>query len=150
MRKIFLTAMFTGMVGFANAQWTFKKVDNGFDDAYKIAYTNTNNLGFLKLEKLNDGVALYIKGAYFCGENANVDISFWANNECQRYTITCNISSDNTIVWLIEDLGYDKAFLAHFMNSSKVRLRVNTESCDSEIYEFPMGNSARAYQFLKN
>jgi hypothetical protein len=150
MRKFFLTAMFTGMVGFANAQWTFKKVDNGFDEPYKVAYTNTNNLGFLKMEKYNDGVTLYIKGAYFCGEKANVDISFWANNEWQRYTIECNVSLDNDIVWLIEDLAYDKAFLTHFMNSSKVRVRVNTEACDSDIYEFPMGNSARAYQFLKN
>jgi hypothetical protein len=149
MKKLFLTAMLIGMVGVAKAQWTFKKVDNGFDEPYKVAYTNTNNFGFLKMEKYNDGVTLYVKGSFFCGEKATADISFWANNEWQKYTIDCNVSTDNSIVWLIEDLGYDKVFLTHFMNSTKVRIRITTEGCDNDIFEFPMGNSARAYQFMK-
>ena len=37
----------------ANAQWTNKTVDNGFDDPYRIWYTATNNLGYLKLENVD-------------------------------------------------------------------------------------------------
>ena len=32
------------------SQWTFQKVDNGFDEPYKIAYTAKNNDALLKLE----------------------------------------------------------------------------------------------------
>jgi hypothetical protein len=37
---------------FAFGQWTIKKVDNGFDEPYKIAYSAPNNGAILKLESL--------------------------------------------------------------------------------------------------
>jgi len=43
---------------FAFGQWTFQKVDNGFDEPYKIAYTAKNNDALLKLEPVEVEVAL--------------------------------------------------------------------------------------------
>ena len=49
MKKIFL--LLNGLLPiFAFGQWTFQKVDNGFDEPYKIAYTAENNNAILKLE----------------------------------------------------------------------------------------------------
>ena len=150
MKKTILTAMLIGMVGIAKAQWTFKKVDNGFDNPYKVAYTNTNNLGYLKMEKYDGSVMLYLRGLYFCGDDPlNIDISLFVNNEWQKYSVVAKTSLDKDIVWLLDDIANDKAFLTHFCNSTKMKIRVNMIDCDTEIYEFPMGNSARAYQFMK-
>jgi hypothetical protein len=43
---------------FAFGQWTFQKVDNGFDEPYKIAYTAKNNNALLKLEPVEVEVAI--------------------------------------------------------------------------------------------
>ena len=40
------------------SQWTFQKVDNGFDEPYKIAYTAKNNDALLKLEPVETEVAI--------------------------------------------------------------------------------------------
>ena len=149
MRKVFLSAMFIGMVGVAKAQWVFKKVDNGFDTPFRIAYTNSNNLGYLKMEQYDGKVLMFLKGLYFCEENVTCDVSLFVNNEWQKYSYTVGVSSDNNIVWLVNDMTTDKTFLAHFCNATKIKIRVNMIDCDTEIYEFPMGNSSRAYQFMK-
>ena len=38
------------ITGSISAQWTYKVSNNGFDDPYKIAYTEVNNNAFLKME----------------------------------------------------------------------------------------------------
>ena len=42
------------------SQWTFQKVDNGFDEPYKIAFTAKNNDALLKLEPVETEVALVV------------------------------------------------------------------------------------------
>ena len=32
-----------------NAQWTYKTVDNDFDEPYRICYTKSSNSNYLKL-----------------------------------------------------------------------------------------------------
>jgi hypothetical protein len=51
-----LLGAFLPLVAFG--QWTFKTVDNGFDEPYKIAYTAKNNDALLKLEPVEVEVAL--------------------------------------------------------------------------------------------
>jgi hypothetical protein len=51
-----LLSAFLPLVAFG--QWTFKNVDNGFDEPYKIAYTAKNNNAILKLEPVEVEVAL--------------------------------------------------------------------------------------------
>lgn len=46
---------------FAFGQWTIKKVDNGFDEPYKIAYSAANNGAILKLESLETEKTIYPK-----------------------------------------------------------------------------------------
>jgi hypothetical protein len=57
MKKILL--LLNGLLPiFAFGQWTFQKVDNGFDEPYKIAYTAQNNNAILKLEPVDFQVEL--------------------------------------------------------------------------------------------
>lgn len=44
---------------FAFGQWTIKKVDNGFDEPYKIAFSAANNGAILKLESLETEKTIY-------------------------------------------------------------------------------------------
>jgi hypothetical protein len=69
MKKLIVTVGLM-LVGFnSSAQWTYQVVDNGFDEKYRIAYTETNNNGFLKLENVDGDVLFYLRGGYFCDDN---------------------------------------------------------------------------------
>ena len=152
MRKFFLSAMFIGMVGVAKAQWSFKKIDNGIDPPYRIAFTQSDRETYLKMENFNDNVNFYLKGIYFCGEMVNVDLSFYVNDGWKRYNFDAQVGSTKTVVWLEDALQNEVNFLNDFILASKCRIRVNFSSddvCTSTIYEYSMGNSARAYQFMK-
>ena len=46
----------------ASAQWVSKTVNNGFDDPYKIAYTDVAKDQWLKLENYNNEISFYIGG----------------------------------------------------------------------------------------
>jgi hypothetical protein len=52
MKNILLAILVIGNFSLAISQWTYKKVQNDFDDPYKIAYTGRNNEAILKLENV--------------------------------------------------------------------------------------------------
>ena len=73
------------------SQWVSKKIDNGFDTPYYIAYTQDGQNAYLKLENYN-GIAFYMGGVYICEDAVNVDISFLVNGEYQKYYTKRNVS----------------------------------------------------------
>lgn len=133
----------------ALSQWVVKKIDNGFDTPYKIAYTEDGQNAFLKLENYK-GIAFYIGGVYVCDESPTVDISFLVKGEYQKYTTTGNISENHKTVFMVDDINSDTKFLADFKSASSVRIRINDTTCDSEIYEFKMTGSTAAYDYISN
>jgi hypothetical protein len=152
MKKTILTAMLIGMVGIAKAQWTYKKIDNGIDPSYRIAYTQNDRDTYLKMETIDGNVNLYLKGIYFCGESVNVDVSFWVIDGWKRYNFDANVGSSKSIVWIEDALQNETNFLSDFLSATKMRLRVNYSTddvCTSTIYEYSMGNSTKAFQFMK-
>lgn len=152
MKKFFLTAMLIGMVGYANAQWTTKNVDNGIDLPYRICFTESNKDAYLKMENVDGNVYLYLRGLYFCGDVVNLDMSFWVNGEWKRYNFSCVVGTDHNIVWIDTDLQNETDFLVNFISCTKVRMRVNygeDEVCTNTIYEFNMAGSTRAFNFIK-
>ena len=131
------------------SQWVSKKIDNGFDNPYYIAYTQDGQNAFLKLENYK-GIAFYMGGVYICDESVSVDISFLVNGEYQKYTATGNVSENRKTVFMIDDLNSDPEFLADFKAASVVRIRVNDTTCDTEIYEFKMTGSTAAFNTVTN
>ena len=133
----------------ALSQWVVRKIDNGFDTPYKIAYTEDGQSEFLKLENYK-GIAFYIGGVYVCDESVTVDISFLVNGEYQKYTTVGKVSENHKTLFMVDDLNSDLEFLADFKAASSVRIRVNDTTCDTEIYEFKMTGSTAAYNAISN
>jgi hypothetical protein len=131
----------------ASAQWTYKTIDNGFDDPYKIAYTAEDDGSWLKLENIDGEISFYIGGGYTCDENLTVDLSFMVNGVYKKYSYDASTSSDKDNVFFIENL-LNANCLADFKACSSVKVRVNDTTCDTETYEFKMSGSTAALNFI--
>jgi hypothetical protein len=131
------------------SQWVSKKIDNGFDTPYYIAYTQDGQNAYLKLENYK-GIAFYMGGVYICDESVTVDVSFLVNGEYQRYYLTGNVSDNHKTLFLVDDLNSDPEFLADFKAATSIRIRVNDTTCDTEIYEFKMTGSTAAFNTVTN
>lgn len=132
----------------ASAQWTYKTVNDDFEGSFKVAYTETVNNAWLKLQLSDGDVAFYIEGGYYCGERPLVDLVFLVNGEPKKYTVTCFTSSDKNIVFL--DLYLNKSdILDSFKNASKLKITINQEVCTDDIYIFDMKNSSSAFNYMK-
>ena len=104
------------------SQWIVKKIDNGFDTPYKIAYTDGDEKAFLKLENYK-GIAFYMGGVYVCDESVTVDISFLVNGEYQKYYTIGKVSENRKTLFMIDDLNSDLEFLADFKAATIVLFR---------------------------
>jgi len=136
------------ITGCVSAQWTYKTINNGFDDPYKVAYTETDNNAFLKLERVDTNTILFIKGGYYCDDNPEVDIVFVVNGVDKKYKKTCDKGSKNNIVFLTWSLELRPDMLADFKEASSVKIRINESYCTTEIYTFKMTGSKAAYEFM--
>jgi hypothetical protein len=132
----------------ASAQWVSKKIDNGFDAPYKIAYTDVAKDQWLKLENYNNEISFYIGGVYICDGIVSVDMSFLVDGVYQKYTIEeCYTSNDSETVFFVDNLTTHE-ILSSFKSASSVKIRINDTTCDSETYEFKMSGSTAAYNFV--
>jgi hypothetical protein len=132
----------------ASAQWVSKKIDNGFDAPYKIAYTDVAKDQWLKLENYNNEISFYIGGVYICDGIVSVDMSFLVDGVYQKYTIEeCYTSNDSETVFFVDNLTTHE-ILSSFKSASSIKIRINDTTCDSETYEFKMSGSTAAYNFV--
>lgn len=147
MKKVILSGALLFAITTAKAQWTYKKVDNGIDDPYKICYTESNNSAYLKLENYDDGVMFYISGSYFCEEFPTADIVFTVNGETKKYQVVGARSGDSKLVFLSFDIALE-AFYEDFKKASSVKVRVNETYCTTDVFTFNMANSKLALEFM--
>ena len=131
----------------ANAQWTNKTINNGFDEPYKICYTATNNLGYLKLENVDGQIYFYLNGKYCCDDSPVVNLSFIVNGVTVKYYCTANVGDNKDIVWILEDF-LNSNVVESFKNCSTLNIRVNDTVCNEEIYSFNMSGSTSALNFI--
>lgn len=130
----------------ASAQWVSKTVDNGLDDPYKIAYTESGGR-FLKLENIDGKILFYLDGGYTCEERVNVDLSFMVKGEYKKYSFYAVTSEDSKAVFMMTNL-LTQDCLEDFKASTTVKMRVNDVTCGAEIYEFKMSGSTAALNFM--
>lgn len=131
----------------AKAQWTYQKIDNGFDEPYKIAYTESNNDGYLKLEWVNEKVIFYLSGTYFCEDFPKVDVIFVVNGVNKKYTFDSRKSENSKNVFFTFDFLSEPS-AEDFKNAQTVKVRVNETYCTVEQYTFAMGKSKSALEFI--
>lgn len=133
----------------ANAQWTNKTINNGFDEPYRICHTATNNLGFLKLENVDGQIYFYLDGKYCCDDSPVVNLSFIVNGVTVKYYCTANVGNNKDVVWILEDF-LNSTVVESFKNCSTLNIRVNDTVCAEEIYSFNMSGSTAALNFIIN
>ena len=148
---VLLLIMGLGLSCTANAQWTYEKINNGFDIPYRIAYTEDNRGCYLKLEKLasNGEVMFYIGNGHTCDDEPLVDLAFLVNKEYKKYTVSGITSGDRKTLFLIPNMLGDNC-LNDFKTCTSLKLRINDVSCSEEVYEFNMSGSTAALKFIDN
>jgi hypothetical protein len=149
MKKLLLLMLLVPMLG--AAQWEYETVDNGFDKAYKIAYTKKVYGAYLKLENVDGDIFLYLQQTYdiFCEEETLVELSFYVNGKYEKYsTSDCVISDDLTTVFIMPDISTSTC-VDDFKNSTKLKIRITQETCGQEVYEYNMTGSTKALTFMK-
>lgn len=132
----------------ALAQWTYKTVQNGFDDPFRKAYTQTNNGGFLAMEEDVEQPLLYLYGTYFCDDLIEVDMVFQTPSGDKKYRLESYKSKDSKILFFDQSLANEE-FVSDFKSATRVRIRVNESHCRNEYYEFSMSGSTKALQFIR-
>lgn len=131
----------------AKAQWTYQKIDNGFDEPYNIAYTEPDNYVYLKLELVRGEVVLYISGGYYCDEKPSVDVVFVVNGVNKKYNFTAIKSENNKTLYFTFNFLAESS-VEDFKNAQSVKIRVNESYCTTEQYTFSMGHSKAALEFI--
>lgn len=133
----------------AQSQWAYETVDNGFDEAYKIAYTKRVSGAFLKLENVDGNIILYIQGIFFCDDDdTEVDISYMVEGKWEKYNGTGLVSNDQTTVFLEPNM-FTSGMLEDFKAATSVKIRIRQTYCDEQIFEFNMSGSTKALNFMK-
>ena len=132
----------------ANAQWVTRTVNNDFDDPYRIAFTENNDM-LLKLENVNGKVWVYVANGYTCDDNLTVDASFIVNGVAKKYTFNAFTSDDRENVFFIGDLVNEDC-LVDFKACTSIKIRINDTTCHTEIYQFNMSGSSSALKFVSN
>ena len=133
------------------AQWTYKEVTDGFDDPYRVAYTESDGLAYLKLENNDGKVIFFVKGGYYCDDKLMCDFVFSNSTETYKASLTGYKSTSSDIVFFSFDLlAESEEFISWFKKCSKVKIRVNESFCTTTYYEFDMGKSTSALEFMIN
>jgi hypothetical protein len=148
MKKIIISVASMMMLSVGYSQWSYKTVNNGFDDPYRIAYTAQNNGAILKLEKVGDEVSFYITGGYYCEENPIVNLVFVVDGKDVKFYSESHTSSDNETVFMMDNI-LTSNLLDPFKNCTSIRIRVNESYCDTKTYTFNMKGSTAALNFIK-
>lgn len=144
MKKLFVIfALFTATK--SQAQWENKVGDNGFDDPYRysVCYTSDGQ-NFAKLEKLNDtSVLVVVYEGYICNERPKIEYSFKVGNDNDKYDVYGVRSTDKKRVMMSAVVNTGD-FVRSFKLASVMRIRLNDESCGSQIFTFDMTYSQSA------
>jgi hypothetical protein len=149
MKKLILSVASFMMLSIGHSQWSYKTINNGFDDPYRVAYTAQNNGAILKLEKVGDEVSFYITGGYYCDENPIVNLVFVVDGKDDKFYSESHTSSDNETVFIMDNI-LTSNLLDPFKNCTSIRIRVNESYCDTKTYTFNMKGSTAALNFIKS
>ena len=149
MKNLFLTIVLFFSVSVAYSQWNYERIDNGFDEPYRIAYTKLNNNSILKLENVYGEIAFYIQGGYFCDEEPLVEMSFLVGSEYHKFYVYGAKGDDSKVIFIMDDINGSN-ILSDFKNCSLLKIRITDDICDDEIYTFNMSRSSSAFNYILN
>lgn len=92
--KYYIFIFFLNFIISAKAQWISKRIDNGFDEPYKYAFSAEPKNRFIKLEPYDEfepKVLFYLGGEYYCGEGpVFIELSFQVNGQNKNMVAIVN------------------------------------------------------------
>lgn len=160
MKKIItVLVLFLLINSFSNnafSQWSYKTVNNQFDEPFKKAITEVNNNGRLCMEVDEpyyiDSIEhklplLFLQGTYFCDEETTVDLILVVNGVNIKETFKVKKSNNSQIYFFYSGI-WTEEFTKNFKLASKCLIRVNQSHCNEDYYTFKMTNSSKAYDFI--
>lgn len=132
-----------------SSQWVYKTITDGFDDPYKIAYTDNAYGPYLKMEMFNGSLIFYIKGSYFCDEELGYDFVFQSGSDVYKVS-GVGVKNDNgDVLFFTADLiNEGDEVVSWFKKCSKLKIRINETICPIDYYEFDMSKSSSALEFM--
>jgi hypothetical protein len=148
MKHLLFTLAFA-IIGNASAQWETRRVDNGFDPPYHLAFCYDGG-NFLKLENFGEGkVALILYTGYFCNDKPFVEVTYKMDTGWSKYLGEAIMrTSDKKKIILSADI--DAIMYDEFRKSSVMKIRVDDKECGKAVYEFNMRGSSYAMWYVKN
>jgi len=150
MKKLILSLGFAlSLSSSAFGQWITKAVDNGFDEKFKVAYTEDGQEAFLKLEAYEGKAVLLLKGIYFCNSPLVVEMSYQVNGVNKKYGAVCELNDAETTAFITWDLK-NAEYFQDFKNCTSVKIRVTDGVCNdgTTIYTFKMSGSTASVNFV--
>jgi len=148
MKKIINLILAILTVGTLNAQWSFKTINNGFDDPYKIAYTPTNNGAAAYMLFVENAIVLSIDGGYYCEEEPLIDVVLVVNGADNKFEFDGYKGGSSDVVYITWDMASNAEFLNAFKLSSTMKVRINESYCTTELYTYKMTNSKAAFEYM--
>ena len=150
-KLVFSIGLALSLSSSAFGQWVTKSIDNGFDDKFKVAYTDDGQKAFLKLEEYEGKAVLLLKGIYFCDSPLIVEMSYQVNGVNKKYAEICELNDAETTAFVNWDLQ-NAEYYQDFKNSTSVKIRVTDGVCNEgdEIFTFKMSGSTNALNFITN
>jgi hypothetical protein len=148
MKKVINLVLAVLITGCINAQWSYKLVDNGFDEPYRIATTPINNSAYAYMLNLDSAVVLAITGGYYCDDYPTVDVVLTVNGIDKRFQFDSYKSKSSDIIYITWNMGENPEFVNDFRTASNMKLRINESYCTTEVYTYKMTSSKAAYDYV--
>ena len=137
------------IAGKASAQWETRKVDNGFDAPYHLAFCYDGKT-YLKLENFGEKkVALILYTGYFCTEQPFVELTYKMDTGWSKFSGNAIMRTTDKKKIIIS-IDIEALMADEFRKSSILKIRVDDVDCGKAIYEFDMSNSTYALWYVKN
>lgn len=149
MKKVINLVLAVLITGCINAQWSYKLVNNGFDEPYKMATTPINNSAYMYMLNLDSAVVLSVTGGYYCDDYPTVDVVLTVNGVDKKFQFESYKSKSSDIIYITWDMDENPEFVNDFRSASNIKLRINESYCTTEVYTFNMSKSKAAYEFIK-
>jgi hypothetical protein len=92
----------------------------------------------------------YLQGNYFCDDYIDVDLVLLTNGIREKYTVAASKSKDSKSLYFEDEIFKNPMFVKNFKNATKISIRVNESHCEDGYYEFNMGGSTKALDFIMN
>ena len=129
------------------SQWLYQTIDNGFDPAYPIAFTEYDSGAYLKLEAYEGTIIFYISGVNVCDPFVNVDLVFIVHDKEIKYTTLGIVSNDSESVFFTDNL-VESSFHHPFKDCTQLKIRIQDTQCGYETYSFDMSRSGTALKYM--